>query len=217
VTRFAAALLAVAALAVLAALATFALAPPAIAPLAVSSALLASVALALTIRSTLIDRADLRADVKNGYFGISDNVIVEVRLYNSGTRPIKVEEMGFAITKSAPMRPYIHWFKWSNDKTPELPVSLGESDSAKVWTWPVSIATWLLKLSPPAWLWVKDHAGRLYWFRLPADIVEAVSNEWPKAQDQVAKAHADVAAKMSKGGPADDEYGQPIKVPESAA
>jgi hypothetical protein len=215
VSRFVAIYLAVAVLAFLAAIATWLLAPPAIAPVAVTSAVLTTVSLALTVRSTLMDRADLHADIHDGYFGISDNAIVEIRLYNNGRRPIKVEEMGFAVTKAKPLR-YIHWFSWGQSHAPELPVSLGESDSAKVWTWPVSVARWMLHHSAPPWLYAKDHSGRIHWFKVPPDIIEAVRKEWPTAQAQYDKEQAEIAAKLAKGERPVDDYNQPIGGPEPA-
>jgi hypothetical protein len=103
-------------------------------------------------------------------------------------------------------------------------VSLGESDSAKVWTWPVNVATWLLKLSPPVWLWARDHAGRLHWFRLPANIVEAIRKEWPTAQAQVAKAEAEkrgltadqIMVERAKLNPA-GRFGDPEEFGEACA
>lgn len=215
-SKFVAVHLLVAVLAVVAAVATGLLAPPEIAPVAVASAVLTTISLALTVRSALMDRPDLRADIHDDYFGISDNTIIEVRLYNNGRRPIKVEEMGWAVTKRNPLRAYFHWFNWSRDRTPELPVSLGESDSTKVWTWPASVALWMLRHSPPPWLWAKDHSGRLHWFRVPLDVVKAVRKEWPTAQAQYEKAQAEKAAKEAKGEPPEDDYGQPIGGPEPA-
>lgn len=207
----------VAVLAVIAAVATWLLAPPDIAPVAVMSAVLTSISLALAVRSAVMDRADLRADISNGYHGISDNVIIEVRLYNRGRRPVKVEEMGWAITKDQPLKAYFNWFNWSRDHTPELPLSLGESDSAKVWTWPTSVARWLLRHSPPTWMWAKDHTGELHWFKVPADILESIRSEWPKAQAQYDNEQAEKAAKEAKSEPVVDDYGQPIIGPEPAS
>jgi hypothetical protein len=212
VTRFVAIYLLVAILAALAAAATWLLAPPAIAPVAVASAVLTAVSLALTIRSALVDRADLRADIHDGYYGISDNAIIEVRLYNAGRRPIKVEDMGFAARR--PERPrFINWFTWSK-ADPSLPVTLAESESAKFWTWPTSVATTFLKQSPPTLLHATDHLGAVHWFKLPVDIVEAVRREFATAQAQRDKALAEKAAKEQRGEPPVDDYGQPIGAPE---
>ncbi len=217
-SRFVVIYLAVAVLAVIAAIATWLLAPPAIAPVAVTSAVLTTVSLALTVRTTLMDRADLRVDIHNGYFGISDNVVIEVRIYNKGRRPIKVEELGFAVTKAKPLPHYQSWSNWSRDHTkPELPASLSESDSEKLWTWPVSVARWMVRHSAPEWLWAKDHAGVLHWYKMPPDIVEAIRQEWPKAKAQYDKELAEKAASEAKSEPPVDDYGQPIGGSEPAA
>jgi hypothetical protein len=216
VSRFVVTYLLVAVLAVAAAVATLILAPPSIAPVAVTSAVLTTISLALTVRSTLMDRADLRADVENGHYGISDNVLIEVRLYNRGRRPIKVEELGWAVTKGKPLRAFPYWSKWSRDNEPELPASLGESDSAKVWTWPVNVARWLMRHSPPGWLWAKDHAGEYHWFKVPPPIVESIAAEWPKAKAQYEKELAEKAATEAKAEPPVDEYGHPIVGAEPA-
>jgi hypothetical protein len=215
VSRFVAIYLLVAVLAVVAAVATWLLAPPAVAPVAVTSAVLTTISLALAIRSTLVDRADLRADIGKNFYSISDNVVVEVRLYNRGRRPIKVEEMGWAVTKGTPLSAYPYWSNWSTrGRAPELPISLGESDSSKLWTWPANVARWLLRHSTPGWMWARDHAGEFHWFKVPADVVESVRVEWPNAKAQYEKELAEKAAKEAKGEPAVDDYGQPIGGPE---
>lgn len=211
-SRFVVIYLVVAALAVIAALMTLALAPPAIAPVAVSTAALSTITLALAVRSALMDRADLRADIHEGFFGISDNALIEVRMYNAGRRPIRVEEMGFGITKPREFK-FQMWNNWSRDKSPEIPFSLSESDSVRVWTWPGSVARWLVRHAPPTWLYAKDHTGRTHWFKLPPVVVKAIQDEWPKALEGYA---ADLAKEeAAKRGEVDD-YNQPIQAPELA-
>jgi hypothetical protein len=212
VTRFVAIFLAVAVLAVAAAVATLILAPPSIAPLTVTTVVLTTIGLALAVRSTLVDRADLRADIHDGHYGVSGGELIEVRLYNRGRRPVKVEEMGFGVTKDRPIV-YHGWMNWTTsnrDRTPELPMTLGESESDRVWTWPVSIARWLIRHSPPAWLYAKDSAGLLHWWRLPTDVAESIRRDWATAEALIAKEEAEQAAKEARREPPVDDYGQPI-------
>jgi hypothetical protein len=173
----------------------------------------------LTVRTAVVDRADLRAEIVDGYFGVSDNALVEVRLYNRGRRPIKVEELGWAARKGTTTSRYPYWFNWSSGKErrPELPIALGEADSDKVWTWPASVAEWMLRLGPPGWLWARDSLGETHWYEAPPNIVNAIRSQWPEAERrhatreaEAAQRREEVAAKEARGEPPLDDYGHPI-------
>ena len=164
-TRFVAVYLAVAALAVGAALITLLIAPRQIAPVAAATVMLSAVSLALGIRQAVIDRGALHVDITLERYGISDDLVIQARVYNDGRRPVRIEELGFAAGKSRTIR-YPSWTPWGRGNDDPVPMTLGESESQRLWTWPHLVARWYVNFEPSTWMFVTHVDGRPRWRKL---------------------------------------------------
>jgi hypothetical protein len=105
---------------------------------------------------------------------------------------------------------YWRWMTWTKGER-ALPAILPETDSVRMWTWGIDVATIFLDDDTRPALWAKDHAGQLHWFDVPGPIVEAIAAQRPKAQARRDKHNADVAAKEAAGEPPTDDYNQPLQ------
>lgn len=81
-------------------------------------------------RTALVDRSDLRAEITVEHVGdaaTDENAALLVRLYNTGCRPVRVEEVGFWSDKSRLTR-FPSWDSWEYWMTRvELPKPFGET------------------------------------------------------------------------------------------
>ena len=205
-TRFVAAYVAVAVLAVGAALVTLLAAPKEIAPAAAATVALSSVSLALAIRQAAVDRGDLHVKVTLERFGVTDEFVIQARAYNHGRRPVRVEELGFAADKSRTDR-CPSWMTWGKVADDPIPLTLGESESQRVWTWPNLVARYYVRFEPPAWLFATRVDGRPLWSKLPPSVRVTLAEAWPEARDSDSKERA---AEVEKPGEL-DEYGQAVR------
>lgn len=191
----------------------FVLVPPAVAPtaaVAVYAASLATAGFLLNGRQALVDRSDLRAEVKVEYWGppSADNKVVQVRFYNAGRRPVRVEEAGMWADKSRTVR-LPSWVAWGKDKEPPLPKTLPEGDSHVIYTWPRLVAHWYVKHEPVTLLYAKPAHGETRWWALPEEVRSLIADDWPAAREAYRK---EVEAEAQKPGD-EGEYGQPLRPP----
>lgn len=187
--RLGATVLAVIGLAIGAAIAAFLVAPAAIAPtaaIAVYAAVFTTLGGALALRTIVIDRPGLGAEIYlEGPYGSREGEphYLGVRLYNAGRRPVTVEGLGLWATKAAnaPIQPA--WDAWGDrGHVNHLPATLGESESLTIYASGSWIATWYLRHDPPVYLFAKPSHGPRIWWELDAATRDFLATAWPKAR-----------------------------------
>jgi hypothetical protein len=166
-------------LALAAAAATLALAPGQ--AIAVFGAVVAVLGLGLNVYRDLMDRGSLNVEVGITRQAPAGKRDLDVRLYNSGRRPVRVEDVGFWAKRSPDAIGFPMW-SWGNNYASQFPATLNESDSKKVRAFSISVATWYARYPAPEWLFVKPLDGQLRWWRLPKDVRGELALAWPEAQ-----------------------------------
>lgn len=145
--------------------------------IAVFGAVVAILGLAINVYRDLRDRGELGVEVTLK----RDSRSMCVRVYNTGRRPIGVEEIGFATAKGAHVPAFDMWSKPTNSE-PFLPRTLGESDSKRGWaSW--SAVAWSYRDQQPAtWIYTKPNHGPLKWWPLTDDVRAALVEGWENAR-----------------------------------